>query len=260
MKKLIILLLSAVILLSGCAKSDETTSLDSSSTTTSSSNNSQDDNIHSVIDDDKFVEKFFAVNLVESELEAFKALNTGDDYESYIANNITYFKIDNIEYRIRETKYSDMINNIKDYITDDESQKYLDYNITEPAGRFYIRINLSKATSIIARFINDDIEQPISNYNLYSFTVVHDIYLSDIDDTLITNFKCVLPLTITEEIYKSRLPEGITYDDSWTNLDYIYNNSSGFAIGDIVVRGYSVKASFDREYGRLVHLSYEVNT
>lgn len=252
-KNLMIILCTIVLFITGCTNTNNEISSTIEGSSQTESNNSQEE-IFELSD-------YFSVDIKDNTLDKFNAINNDYSFEQYINDNITLITIDDYQYNIKKTKFSDVIENLKKYTTDENSLKYL--NNTEQTiedGKFIIKANISNAIYFVARFNTLDNTQSIKDYTLNSFTVNYNVYESKIGDKLVDNFECVLPFTLKENIWTSKISDKIKQDNSGANSYYSYHNPVGIITDELIIKGFTIQASFDRADGYLIHFSYEVNS
>lgn len=260
MKKICMSIISIMIFLTitGCTNNQTENNSNISST---SSQDSSSDETSSEVD----INDYFTVDTEDKSLSKFMTISDSYGFEQYVKDNITSITIDDCVYNIRKTKFSDVIENLKKYVTDENSLKYLNnpglVDSSDEKQKFNIKANISNAVSVILRFTNSGKAQNINDYELYSFTISYNVHSAEAGDKVISNFECVVPLILKEDIWKSKISENVKVSDININMYYLYHNSEGFAIDEnTAISGYSIQTAFDRETGYLVYFSYEVNS
>lgn len=255
MKKfLAISLCVATLFISGCSSSNKEDS-------SNSSNTSQTMHTTNVNNSTNFLSSYFSNETEDSALDKFKDSN---DLDKYIEDNITHISIDGHEFIIKETKFYDVANIIKPYVLDEPSNgmSFIE-NIDNIPDRemFYVKAQLSNSTTVILRFKPTTENISAGDFVLSSFTVIHDVYAADPKDKLANNISCIVPLTVKEDTWKSKINDKVSCDSSGVNIYYLYHDTIGFTTtDDVKIGAYSIQTAFDREYGYLVYLSYEVNS
>ena len=258
MKKLLPIVLCAIIFTTGCTNSNNTESITNSNI---ESNIQTSDVESSTSQEELILDNYFAVSIKDNVLDKFNLINDEYSFEQYVTNNIMSINIDNNTYTIKQTKFSDVINNLKSYITDEESLQYINNSTSTIAnGKFYVCVNITNALSVILRFNTDDVTQTIKDYVLYSFTVDYNVSAAKNGDTLTDNFECVFPLTMTKDIWESKISSNVNFDDTNVNLYYTYHNPDKSTINEVTINGYTIQTAFDRTTGYLMNLTYEVNS